>query len=231
MTREPGDRMFASLPAVYQTADATGDLARLLGVFEALFFGDEPDGRAHPAHAALLGIERSVHAVPALFAPIGSPTDPAERTPDSFMHWMAGWLAFTPHALFTPEALRRIAAGIVPLYSTRGTRDSLRRLIALCFEDVHEVDVDDRPSTGFTVGRSLLGEDTRLAQGRAFFFKVDVHWNPPAPASAPGDAAAAVERQLRAVIEFAKPAHTSYELRVHSSPRAETHAARMPDPP
>ncbi|MGJ7506600.1 hypothetical protein [Variovorax sp. GT1P44] len=217
MKLEPGDRMFASLPAVYEAADATGDLARLLGVFEALFFESEPGGRAH---TALPGIERSIQAIPALFAPIGSPTHPAARTPDSFMHWMAGWMAFTPHALFTPEALRRIVAGIVPLYSLRGTRESLRRLIALCFEDVHEVHIDDRPSTGFTVGQSLLGEDTRLAQGRAFFFKVAVHWSPPAPApGTPGDAAA-LERQLRAVIDFAKPAHTTYELRVQVSPKA-----------
>ncbi|MDM0047921.1 hypothetical protein [Variovorax sp. J22R115] len=225
MKQELGERMFASLPAVYEAADATGDLARLLGVFEALFFESE---HGDPARLTLPGIESGIHAIPALFAPIGSPTNLTLRTPDSFMHWMAAWLAFEPHALFTPEALRRIAAGIVPLYSWRGTRENLRRLIALCFESVHEVHIDDRPSTGFTVGQSLLGEDTRLAQGRAFFFKVDVHTGPPAHAPGTPDDAAAFERQLRAVIDFAKPAHTAYELRVHLSPQAGWPTAKVP---
>jgi len=228
MKQEPGDRLFASLPAVYAAADATGDLASLLGVFEALFFegvDSEPGGSAH---RVLPGIESGIHAIPALFAPIGSPADLAARTPDRFMHWMAGWLAFTPHALFTPKALRRIVAGIVPLYSLRGTRENLRRLIALCFENVHEVRIDDRPSTGFTVGQSLLGEDTRLAQGRAFFFKVEVHSSPPAHVPGTTDEVAAFERQLRAVIDFAKPAHTAYELRVLLSPPAGWSTAKVP---
>src|SRR4051794_18269084 len=104
MDAEPGDRLFAALPAVYREGDASGDLSRLLGVLEALFFnGSRADD------AALPGIERQLPALPALFSPAeGEPCEGARwRTPDNFLHWLAAWLAFTPHALFDAEALRR----------------------------------------------------------------------------------------------------------------------------
>ncbi len=207
MTPTRADRMFASLPDVYRASDESGDLARLLGVFEALFFG-----HAGEPPAGLPGIERRLPAIPALFAPLGSPADRSARTPEPFLNWLASWLAFTPHALFAPAALRRVVAGIVPLYGLRGTRDYLVRLVALCFDEVRTVDVDDRPRVGFTVGSSRLGSDSRLAQGRAFWFKVVVELHAAAPSTAGDDRFDSLERRLRAVIDFAKPAHTVYDL-------------------
>jgi len=150
-----GERLLAGLPAFYRAFDASGELARLLGVFEALLFDGEADARH-----GLPGIERELHAIPALFAPLGS----AARTPAPFVGWLASWLAFTPHALFDEPALRRIAAGIVPLYGLRGTRAYLERLIGLCFDDVGQVRIDDRPRVGFTIGASAIGSDTRLGE-------------------------------------------------------------------
>ena len=234
MSTVPGDRMLAGLPAVFEASDVSGDLARLLGVFEALFFGDShlAGGDASGSGASgsrLPGIERSLRAIPALFAPLGNDAyaDPEadRRTPDHFLHWLATWLAFTPHALFSPTALRRIVAGIVPLYGLRGTRDYLLRLLALCFDEVREVHIDDRPRVGFTIGSSVLGSDTRLAEGRAFWFKVIVDLDHAAHARSAQDDGAALERRLRAVIDFAKPAHTAYELRVRSTAGAADAAA------
>lgn len=212
MIAEPGDRMFAGLPAVFRDHDETGDLAALLAVFEALFFG-----RSGESGAPLPGIEAQLPAIPALFAP----GDAAEcagaswRTPDTFLHWLASWLSFTPHTYFGPEALRRIVAGIVPLYGLRGTRDYLSRLLELCFgTEFAGVHLDDRPRVGFMIGESTLGVDTRLARSRPFWFKVvvDTHAEP--------HRAVDLERRLRAVIDFAKPAHTAYELQWRTRPPA-----------
>jgi phage tail-like protein len=210
MAAEPGDRMFAGLPAVFRDRDDSGDLARLLGVFEALFFTGSADEGAE-----LPGIERQLPAIPALFSPnLGVKCQGTTwRTPDTFMHWIATWLSFSPHALFPPEALRRIVAGIVPLYGFRGTRHYLIQLLQLCFgEEISGVHVDDRPRVGFTIGESAVGTDTRLAEGRAFWFKVVIELRDETMASLASNGRNTLEQRLRAVIDFAKPAHTAYEL-------------------
>lgn len=215
MAPMPGERMLANLPSIYradESGDASlgGDLARLLGVFEALFFGDD----AATSRTGLIGIERSVQALPTLFAPLGTTADPHARTPEPLLHWLASWLAFTPHALFAPDRLRRIIAGIVPLYGLRGTRDYMVQLIGLCFEEVRGVLIDERPSAGLTIGTAVIGSGTYLLRGRAFWFEVIVELD---HAAAGRDMAAAFEHKLRAVIDFAKPAHTAYELRMNTA--------------
>jgi phage tail-like protein len=202
--------MFASLPAVFRARDLNGDLARLLECLGAFFFtgsGGNEDfftGEASESNE-LRGLEQCLAEIPTLFSPMD--------TPERFLPWLATWLSFTPHALFPPEALRRIVAGIVPLYGSRGTREYLVRLLKLCFgDDIGPIHVDDRPKVGFTVGESKLGLDTRLAVSRPFFFKVRIGRReiPAEPMSS--HEAEALQRRLHAVIDFAKPAHTIYEL-------------------
>ena len=226
MNTLPGQRMLASLPSIYRAgaaADPGGDLARLLGVFEALYFGDD----AAAALVGLPGIERSVQAIPTLFAPLGSDVDPQSRTPEPFLNWLATWLAFTPHALFGADALRRIISGIVPLYGLRGTQAYLVQLIGLCFAEVRHVHVDDRPSAGLTIGSATIGSDTLLVRARPFWFKVVVEVEVDG-AHTDRDAAADLQRKLRAVIDFAKPAHTAYELHV-GPPGSVAHRRSNPD--
>jgi phage tail-like protein len=209
--------MFSSLPAVFRSRDATGDLKRLLEVLGAFFFGRTMDDRHLP------GLEQRLDDIPALFSPTGAPRDELQigRTPDRFLHWLATWLSFTPHALFPPELLRRIIVEIVPLYGLRGTRDYLVRLLELCFgNELARIDVDDRPSVGFTIGQSVLGADTWLAVSRPFCFKVVVERHEPPNEPMGADVAEALQNRLRAVIDFAKPAHTTYELEIRMRPRA-----------
>jgi hypothetical protein len=222
MAAEPGDRLFAGLPAVFRSRDGSAHLARLLGVFESLLF-EAP----HESDADLPGIESRLPLIPALFAPQGSTCKGTlTQTPDGFLHWLAAALAFTPHALFAPAALRRITAGIVPLYGLRGTRDYLLKLLALCFEgEVAEVHVDDRPRVGFTIGESVIGLDTRLARYRPFWFKVVVELHEQAPRQERSASGGSLERRLRTVIDFAKPAHTVYELHLRAGPRPMPAAA------
>ena len=214
---EPADRMFDSLPAVFRNRDETLDLARLLDVLGAFFF----TGRTMDGHV-LPGLEQYLDDIPALFSPTGTPEDRLQisRTLDRFLHWLATWLSFTPHALFPPEQLRRIVGGIVPMYGLRGTRDYLVRLLKLCFGDeVAQIQVDDRPSVGFTIGQSALGVDTRLSVSRPFCFKVVIEHHEAQTEPMASDETQALQHRLHAVIDFAKPAHTTYELEWRTHPR------------
>jgi phage tail-like protein len=207
--------MFAGLPAVFRNRDETRDLARLLNVLAAFFF----TGRTTDGHVPGLeqlpdpSLEQYLDEIPAIFSPMGAHS--------RFLPWLASWLSFTPHALFPTESLRRIVGGIVPLYGLRGTRNYLVRLLELCFGDeLARIDVEDRPSVGFTIGQSVLGVDTRLAVRRPFCFKVAVEWSEARTEPMTADAAEALQHRLRAVIDFAKPAHTTYELEWRTQPRA-----------
>jgi phage tail-like protein len=216
MSTERGQWMLAALPAVYADCDEAsgGELNRLLDALATLFF----DGGGLP-QAPVSGLEAQIHAIPALFLPLGDTGRygwPEQRhTPDRFLPWLAQWLSFTPHDQLEPAALRRVLANIVPLYGRRGTRQYLLRLLELAFAElVTDFVVDDRPRPGFTVGRSRVGQDTRLARGEPFLFTVRVKLRPGTLRRS--DA----ERRLCAVIDFAKPAHTRYELQIDSEPGA-----------
>src|SRR4051812_31977000 len=98
MLAERGDRMFASLPAVYRSSDTTRDLRELLIVLEMLFFsGCNSDG------IILQGMEQYIRLIPALFLPISETSDEGQ-TPKLFLPWLASWLSFTPYRFFSPEA-------------------------------------------------------------------------------------------------------------------------------
>ena len=219
MPVKPAARLLDLLPAIYRSDDAGDDLPALLGVFEALLFDGDDDGEDD---GGLHGIARRIDAMPHLFAPLGmDDPDGPERTPDRFVPWLATWLAFTPAPLFEPARLRRIVAGIVPLHGRRGTRAYLDTLLRLCFDEIAEVRIDERQRAGLRLGESRLGVDSLLAHDRPFRFSVEIALRPGTFATAaPRGSAAATrfERQVRATIDFAKPAHTAYELRLHRAP-------------
>ena len=195
-------RLLDHLPAIYR--HDSDDLRGLLAAFDELLFTGRSDARA-----TVPGIEHELQRMPALFAPLGVSGDGLAQTPARFLPWIASSLAFAPYRLFEPEQLRRIVAGIVPLYGRRGTRAYMEQLLKLCFDEVAKVHVDERDLTGLCLGRSKIGIDSLLAAQRPFWFSVDVHVQRPAAA------AAALDQRLRAVIDFAKPAHTTYDLRMH----------------
>jgi phage tail-like protein len=227
--RAEGGRMLDSLPAIYRNHDAGGHLQRLLGVFEEVLFHNLCDQH----EPATPGIEQQIDAIPTFFSPSGitpgygiaqqgAGQNEIRQTPDRFLPWLATWVAFTPHALFPPEQLRTIISGITPLYSKRGTRDYLEQLLKLCFPEIREVEIDDNPVPGFVIGEAKVGEDTLFGDERPFWFRVDI-------GVYPRDAGAGAaegkhisdehefEQRVRTIIDFAKPAHTDYELHVYFS--------------
>jgi phage tail-like protein len=234
MKPRPASRLLEHLPAIYRGEDTGDELRTLLGVFEAFLFDGEGQGPMR-----LEGIARRLAALPGLFAPLGreieddaepgasagqgnghEPDEEDDRTPRRFLPWLASWLAFSPRGLFEPERLRRVVAGIVPLYGRRGTRVYLEALLTLCFEEIAAVRIDEHEHVGLRVGLSRVGVDSLLAEERPFWFRVDIDLR--RDLAARPAASARFEEQVRAVIEFAKPAHTAYELRMH---RGSGHAA------
>ena len=209
--REGGARMLDSLPAIYRAADSQGHLKHLLEVFEAVLFGDAPDSA---------GIEQQIDTIPSFFSPQGDEyTDQfsLKKTPDRFLPWLATWVAFTPQALFAPERLRSIISGIAPLYARRGTRDYLKQLLKLCFPEILELEINDDPKQRFIIGKAKIGEDTLFGDERPFWFRVDINMSLPDAGSELAEPKHAIERRIRAIIAFAKPAHTDYELRLNFS--------------
>jgi hypothetical protein len=228
-----GQRLLAQLPAIYAQADrassgGSGDLQRLLAAFETVLFGP----LAGP-HAP--GFEQRIALLPALLAPgdgqATAPIEPGVRA--AFAHWLAArWVGFTPHAHFDAPTLERIVAGIVPMYGRRGTAGFLVGLLHLAFDEIAHVHVHEHAGGGLRLGEAIVGESTRLTQPLDFCFGVRVALHPrPAGREATAQAPhAALVARVRAVIDFAKPAHTRYELQVdagqapHPTPEPEPHA-------
>ena len=203
-------RLLAELPAIYAEADrgpGRGELRRLLAAFEAVLLGT-------PGSASPRGYEQCIDALPSLLARDALPGGFDDAARDAFAPWLASqWVAFAPFAHFEPARLRRIAAGIVPLYGRRGTASCLVGLLQLCFDELAQVSLREHLTGGFVVGSTALGGDTPLGATRAFAFAVDVRLHP-RPHGWSEPALARLRDALQAVIDFAKPAHTVCELTV-----------------
>jgi phage tail-like protein len=204
----PG-RLLEQLPAIYRAEGSDSDLALLLAAFEELLFIDPQES---PDRAS--SVENRLLQLPALLAPLGLASGPgaaaSSSTPRHFLPWLATWFAFSPHNFVAPDRLRHVIAGIVPLYGRRGTREYLQSLLGLCFDEIVSVRVDDSDFGGLRIGVSRLGSDSMLIEERPFCFRVVVEGRVPLAEAA----AMRFEQKLRAVIDFAKPAHTAYELQL-----------------
>jgi phage tail-like protein len=206
---EAGTRLLDNLPAIYRTSDSGGNLRRLLGVFEEMLFhagGQEPPG-----------IEEQIEAIPGLFSPGGDDVSGwlhLEKAPDRFVPWLATWVAFTPHALFTPHRLRAIISRIAPLYGRRGTRAYLEQLLGICFPEISKMVIDDEAALGLVIGQARIGQDTLLGGERPFWFRVAIDAKEHEFQPEDRQAREGFEQRLREIIDFAKPAHTTYELQL-----------------
>jgi phage tail-like protein len=205
------------LPAIYQEADASHPktfLGQFLLAFEKVLLGlgEETAAARHvvtgdvEADTGIEGLGEKIARLHELF-------DPGE-TPEEFLPWLASWAALSLRSDLSVMRKRKLLARIIPLYRIRGTRKYLEELLMLCVDAV--VMVNDREMPELQVGvHSTVDSDTYLGGGAPYFFKVTL--------LAPRLNAREVETQIqiaRAMIELAKPAHTSYELDV-ISPRLQ----------
>jgi len=202
------ERMLADLPEAFRRSASSGDtLARLLNVVGAVYFEDGPGEVGLPA------LESRLADIPAIFRPPGGVGGASESTPDAFLPWLAEWLQFTPHPLLGRDPLRRVLAQIVPKYGLRGTRGFLTNLIELACDEPLSVEIDDHLPEGLIVGRAVIGTSSSLTRQRPLRFRVTVTLESVLEAAH----VQALERRLHALIEFGKPAHTTYDLHLRTT--------------
>jgi hypothetical protein len=179
-----------------------------------------------------LGFEQRMALLPTLLAAGAAHAalaiEPGVRA--AFAHWLAArWVGFTPHAHFDAPTLERIVAGIVPMYGRRGTAGFLVGLLHLAFDEIARVRVHEHAGGGLRLGEAIVGESTRLTRPLDFCFGVRIALHPRA-ADRDRSALAALAACVRAVVDFAKPAHTRYDLEIdagaapHHPPEPEPHA-------
>jgi len=200
------------LPSIYQEADAAHPktfLGQLLLAFEKVLVGLEEEkaqrkvvaGEAE-TDSGLKGLGEEIERLHQLFDP--------QEAPEEFLPWLAGWAALSWRPELSSKRKRRLLARIIPLYRIRGTRKYLEELLMLCVDAVVMVSDTEMPELQVGV-HSTVDSDTYLGGGAPYFFRVTL--------LAPQLSASEVQAQVQiahAIVELAKPAHTSYELDVVS---------------
>jgi phage tail-like protein len=185
------------LPAIYHEDPFLGQF--LLG-FEKILLGRQDDtpfpdvGEDFPQR----GLEETIAGLSTYFDPM--------ETPEDFLPWLADWTAFTLRADLLPERQRDFLANIIQFYRWRGTKENMRKLLAIF--TVGLPTITELSGDAFQVGvHSTVGVDTLIGGAPPHHFKVIIALD--------RISGTAFERQTqiaRALIDLEKPAHTTYEL-------------------
>jgi phage tail-like protein len=204
------------LPAVYQADPISKDfLERFLSIFQTV----------------LGGVEYQIDHLADYFDSDGAPNRP-------FLEWLAGWLDLSFYQNWPLETCRRLLRHAPELYRKRGTAAGLKRLLELAFGVQVEIlehfrlrqwlVLDSQSTLGgrsYLLGNGLfsdaflgetaclgsfplVGENPSIEESFAVYAHRFTVFIPAAQCQSP-----TVERQIRAVIDAAKPAHTQYILR------------------
>jgi phage tail-like protein len=133
----------------------------------------------------------------------------ANRTPPSFLPWLAGWVALTlKEEKGWDEAKKRLLISqIVPLYKKRGTREGLEEYLKIYIgEGVRILDELGPLQIGV---HSRIGQDTVIGGLPAYFFIVDIILPVPDPLLI-------IEKRksIEELINMEKPAHTYYMINI-----------------
>lgn len=172
------------LPAIFHDDPFLG---RFLLAFETILSQASPD---HPA-----ALEASIARSHIYLKPLVSGPD-NERTPPSFLPWLAGWVALTLRDDWDEETQRKFIREVVILYRLRGTKAGLKRLLQIYLGEQTPITIyDDALDFGF--------------EPPPHFFQVEITVND-------RDAAALRRKQqiAQAIIEQEKPAHAFYALQI-----------------
>lgn len=114
--------------------------------------------------------------------------DPS-ATPEGFLTWLSQWAATSLRDDWSAETKRKFLGEIVPLYRKRGTRAGIEKVLSLCTRAVVEIVANDAmPRHYFEVVLTVSERDP--------------------------DQLARMVRQVRAIVDREKPAHSVYGLRI-----------------
>jgi len=142
-----------------------------------------------------------------------------QMTPPEFLPWLASWIHLVLDERWPEDKRRRLLQSAVALYRKRGTRQGL--------EEYLEIYTGARPQiVEHRAHNFRLGQNARLGPGVALGRANKPHTFTvalclPATDEGDGDKGAQQElarRQIEAIIEAEKPAHTSFTLRLESKP-------------
>ncbi len=188
---EAAPKLLDYLPAIYQEDPF---LNQFLLAFEEILLG-----RSSDLNFPATGIEQTIAQLPKLFDP--------DQTPEAFLSWLSGWVAFSGRADLQPIQQRAFIGRVISLYRRRGTKENLQELLQIFVRG--EPVIREPGGTELQIGKtSRIGQDTFLAGGAPHFFEVEINL--------PGDLEPNLRsRQIeiaRALIELEKPAHTYYTL-------------------
>lgn len=148
-----------------------------------------------------------------------------------FLQWLAGWTALSLRGDWTPKQQRDLLANIVPLYQRRGTKKNLEYLLRIYAGEESNPKVTEPPDIPFQIifyqlkigantkipfkvsnsQRLQIGKNTKFGRASPHFFKVEVTLRQ-------ADRAL-LKRQneiVSALVDLQKPAHTDYEIIIHS---------------
>lgn len=174
------------LPTVLRHGSFIGPF---LAAFERVLSGPPPG--APPNVVPPRGIEEVLDDIDTFFDPAVAPSE--------FLPWLAGWSATMLRDDWDEPTKRAFLTQIIPLYKKRGTRDGLQALLALHVDGVAVFDHDaDAAPKHFTIA----------SPPHLFLVVAEVDGSDPL-------AMARKVRQIIAVIDHAKPAHTQYVLELH----------------
>lgn len=228
------------LPAIFNEDSFLG---RFLLAFEQVLTGrtdvkDDPKPRK--------GLEEISAKIDRLFDPFGTAEifkdinqlldDPnvgsslENENEDEFLQWLASWTALSLRGDWTLEQKRNFIANIVPLYQRRGTKENLEDLLRIYAGEDSEPKVTEPPDAPFQISHYLqigtntripcrvtdskglqIGKNTIFGRYVPHFFRVEVTLRQAEKAL--------LKRQkeiVSALVDLQKPAHTYYEIIVHS---------------
>jgi len=176
------------LPAIYSGQDRF--VGRFLLAFEQVLTGLPGDAKAR-------GLEQTIADMALLFNPQGQVKflDDLGASPQAraeFLAWLSGWVALSRRFALEQDQQRAFLAQACLLYRRRGTRESLEKLLKIYLEPTAIIEEGDE-----------LPADER---GLLHHFHVTIHLQ------ATQDQLDVFGAKARALIELAKPAHTTYVL-------------------
>jgi phage tail-like protein len=193
----PPGEMLRHLPAIYSEADGSNGqfLRDFLDAFGKILIGradthDIPEGAnslhsLHGKNAPMSSLEATIANIADLFDPL--------KTWDEFLPWLASWAAFSLRADLPEQSKRDFISEIFRLYSWRGTKQNLEKLLTIFTIGAPTVTEDEKQAHYFRVTLSLLEEG-----GEQILDPQQI------------------QRQIAiayGLIDLEKPAHTDYELR------------------
>jgi phage tail P2-like protein len=201
-TSQPVSTYVNYLPAVLQRPF----MAQLLLAFEAVLTGGVAPPLSGSASPPAQGLAQTIAGISTYF-------DPAS-TPAAFLPWLAQWAATSLRNDWTEDVERAFLAQVVPLYQQRGTAAGLTAVLALS-QDVAAIQELSFPATGELPPGVTPGQEMP-----PHYFQVTVTVNQNDPVLL-----ARTTREVQAIIDREKPAHTVYGLiiqypamRIHDNP-------------